>query len=203
MKTRCRSYRVANTCSDNRYEPLCKARACVSEDHFKLKGKMLPSNDQKFEKLDPFHRPVLSKQKTSAEIISEARTALRAVRTQRPFTPREDQRKLFGPASSRTPENRPPSSFRSVSDGASFTSIVTLSCPWHQARVYEHTLEAEVLHKLTLYTLSSTSLHASNFELTDSRPISGTRLSPLQLVSTCCYYQRCDMNLAANPRSQH
>nr|XP_048281310.1 armadillo repeat-containing protein 2 isoform X2 [Myodes glareolus] len=97
---------------------------------------MLSSSDQKLEKLDPFHRPLLSKQKTSAEIISEARNALRAVRTQRPFTPREDQRKLFGPASSRTPENRPPSSF---------------------------------------------SLHASSFELTDSRPISGTRLSPLEL----------------------
>uniref|UniRef100_A0A8C6S058 Armadillo repeat-containing protein 2 n=2 Tax=Nannospalax galili TaxID=1026970 RepID=A0A8C6S058_NANGA len=97
---------------------------------------MLSSNDQKLEKLDPFHRPSVSKQKTSAEIISEARNALRTVRTQRPFTPREDQRKLFGPTSSRTPENRPPSSF---------------------------------------------SLYASSFELADSRPISGARLSPLEL----------------------
>ncbi|CAH6778265.1 Armc2 [Phodopus roborovskii] len=97
---------------------------------------MLSSNDQKLEKLDLFHRPSLSKQKTSVEIIREARNALRAVRTQRPFTPREDQRKLFGPASSRTPENRPSSSF---------------------------------------------SLHASSFELGDSRPISGARLSPLEL----------------------
>lgn len=87
---------------------------CVSEDHFHLKGKMLSSSDQKLEKLDPFHRPLMSKQKTSAEIISEARNALRAVRTQRPFTPQEDQRKLFGPTSSRTPENRPPSSFRYI-----------------------------------------------------------------------------------------
>ncbi|CAI9164230.1 unnamed protein product [Rangifer tarandus platyrhynchus] len=97
---------------------------------------MLSPNDKKLEKLDPFYRPSLSKQKTSAEIISEARNALRAVRTQRPFTPREDLRKLFGPASSRTPENRPPSSF---------------------------------------------SVHASSFEFSDSRPISGTRLSPLEL----------------------
>ncbi|XP_055289507.1 armadillo repeat-containing protein 2 isoform X1 [Moschus berezovskii] len=96
---------------------------------------MLSSNDKKLEKLDPFYRPSLSKQKTSAEIISEARNALRTVRTQRPFTPREDQRKLFGPSSSRTPENRPPSSF---------------------------------------------SVHASSFEFSDSRPISGTRLSPLE-----------------------
>uniref|UniRef100_A0A8C0ZZE6 Armadillo repeat-containing protein 2 n=1 Tax=Castor canadensis TaxID=51338 RepID=A0A8C0ZZE6_CASCN len=73
---------------------------------------MLSSNDKKLEKLDPFYRPSMSKQKTSAEIISEARNALRAIRTQRPFTPQEDQRKLFGPTSSRTSENRPPSSFR-------------------------------------------------------------------------------------------
>ncbi|CAO2627875.1 Armadillo repeat-containing protein 2 [Lemmus lemmus] len=97
---------------------------------------MLSSSDQTLEKLDLFHRPLMSKPKTSAEIISEARNALRAVRTQRPFTPREDQRNLFGPASSRTSENRPPSSF---------------------------------------------SLHASSFELSDSRSVSGTRLSPLEL----------------------
>ncbi|XP_062953848.1 armadillo repeat-containing protein 2 [Cynocephalus volans] len=97
---------------------------------------MLSPNEKKLERLDLFYQPSLSKQKTSAEIISEARNALRTVRTQRPFTPREDQRKLFGPTSSRTPENRPPSSF---------------------------------------------SLHASSFESSDSRPISGTRLSPLDL----------------------
>ncbi|XP_059556751.1 armadillo repeat-containing protein 2 [Myotis daubentonii] len=97
---------------------------------------MLSPNDQKLEKRDPFYRSLAAKQKTSAEIISEARNALRTVGTQRPFTPQEDQRKLFGPASSRTPENRPPSCF---------------------------------------------SLHASNFESSDSRPISSARLSPLEL----------------------
>uniref|UniRef100_A0A4W3J1A6 Armadillo repeat containing 2 n=1 Tax=Callorhinchus milii TaxID=7868 RepID=A0A4W3J1A6_CALMI len=50
-----------------------------------------------------------SHRKTSAEIISEARSSLRILKTQRPFTPKDDQRKLFGPTSSRTPENRPPS----------------------------------------------------------------------------------------------
>ncbi|XP_069743629.1 armadillo repeat-containing protein 2 isoform X2 [Narcine bancroftii] len=75
-----------------------------------------------------------SHQKTSAEIISEARSSLRILKTQRPFTPKDDQRKLFGSASSRTYENRPPSSF---------------------------------------------SLHAHNFEGSDSRPLSGARLSPL------------------------
>nr|XP_055116744.1 armadillo repeat-containing protein 2 isoform X2 [Symphalangus syndactylus] len=97
---------------------------------------MLSPNDKMLGKLDPFYRPSVSKQKTSAEIINEARNALRTVRTQRPFTPQEAQRKLFGPASSRTSENRPPSSF---------------------------------------------SVHASSFESSDSRPISGTRLSPLEL----------------------
>uniref|UniRef100_A0A8C3W7U9 Armadillo repeat containing 2 n=1 Tax=Catagonus wagneri TaxID=51154 RepID=A0A8C3W7U9_9CETA len=97
---------------------------------------MLSPNDRKLENLDPFYRPSVSKQKTSAEIISEARNALRTVRTQRPFTPQEEQRKLFGPASSRTAESRPPSSF---------------------------------------------SVHASSFESSDSRPISGARLSPLEL----------------------
>lgn len=85
---------------------------CPPEEHFTLKGKMLSPNDKKLGNLDPFYRPSVAKPKTSAEIISEARNALRTVRTQRPFTPQEDQRKLFGPASSRTPENRPPSSFR-------------------------------------------------------------------------------------------
>ncbi|XP_053314653.1 armadillo repeat-containing protein 2 [Spea bombifrons] len=60
---------------------------------------------------DPFYKPPTSTQKTSAEIINEARLALRILKTQRPFTPREDQRKLFGPTSSRTTESRPPSSF--------------------------------------------------------------------------------------------
>uniref|UniRef100_A0A8D2JU13 Armadillo repeat containing 2 n=1 Tax=Theropithecus gelada TaxID=9565 RepID=A0A8D2JU13_THEGE len=73
---------------------------------------MLSPDDKMLGKLDPLYRSSVSKQKTSAEIISEARNALRTVRTQRPFTPQEAQRKLFGPASSRTSENRPPSSFR-------------------------------------------------------------------------------------------
>ncbi|KAM9316634.1 armadillo repeat-containing protein 2 [Gastrophryne carolinensis] len=85
-------------------------------------------------KTDPFYKPPPSVQKTSAEIINEARNSLRTLRTQRPFTPREDQRKLFGPLSSRTPDNRPPSAF---------------------------------------------SLHANHFDSADSRPVSGTRLSPL------------------------
>ncbi|CAM4649590.1 unnamed protein product [Lepidochelys kempii] len=73
--------------------------------------RMHSSKNKNVEKPEPFYRPLVPKQKTSAEIINEARNALRTLRTQRPFTPREDQRKLFGSASSRTPENRPPSTF--------------------------------------------------------------------------------------------
>ncbi|XP_069830910.1 armadillo repeat-containing protein 2 [Dendropsophus ebraccatus] len=92
---------------------------------------MYSSRDKKS---DPFYKPPNSTQKTSAEIINEARNSLRTLETRRPFTPREDQRKLFGLLSSRTPDNRPPSSF---------------------------------------------SLHSCSFESPDSRPVSGTRLSPL------------------------
>ncbi|XP_077669032.1 armadillo repeat-containing protein 2 [Eretmochelys imbricata] len=73
--------------------------------------RMHSSKNKNVEKPEPFYRPLVPKKKTSAEIINEARNALRTLRTQRPFTPREDQRKLFGSASSRTPENRPPSTF--------------------------------------------------------------------------------------------
>ncbi|XP_028902982.1 armadillo repeat-containing protein 2 isoform X1 [Ornithorhynchus anatinus] len=100
-----------------------------------LLRKMQTPNDKKPEKLEPFYRPSVSRWKTSAEIINEARSSLRSIRTQRPFTPREEQRKLFGPATSRTLESRP---------------------------------------------LSSFSLHAFSFESPDCKPISGTRLSPLE-----------------------
>ncbi|XP_038617069.1 armadillo repeat-containing protein 2 isoform X2 [Tachyglossus aculeatus] len=100
-----------------------------------LLRKMQTPNDKKPEKLEPFYRPSVSRRKTSAEIINEARSSLRSIRTQRPFTPREEQRKLFGSATSRTLENRP---------------------------------------------LSSFSLHASSFESPDCKPISGTRLIPLE-----------------------
>ncbi|XP_036405823.1 armadillo repeat-containing protein 2 [Megalops cyprinoides] len=94
----------------------------------------MSSVEKNCEKCKPFYlRP--SPRKTSAEIISEARRSLRTICTQRPFTPRDDQRQLFGKASSRSSEGRPPSTF---------------------------------------------SLHARNFEESDSRPGSGKHLSPLE-----------------------
>uniref|UniRef100_A0A672YXN6 Uncharacterized protein n=1 Tax=Sphaeramia orbicularis TaxID=375764 RepID=A0A672YXN6_9TELE len=53
--------------------------------------------------------------KTSAEIVSEARQLLRVQSTQRPFTPRDGHRELFGKSSARADcDNRPPSTFRFV-----------------------------------------------------------------------------------------
>uniref|UniRef100_A0A8C1L8Q1 Armadillo repeat containing 2 n=1 Tax=Cyprinus carpio TaxID=7962 RepID=A0A8C1L8Q1_CYPCA len=75
------------------------------------------------------------RRQTSAEIVSEARRSLRTLATQRPFTPQEKHRQLFGESSSRALDGRPPSAF---------------------------------------------SLHARHFEAPDSRPGSGTRLSPLE-----------------------
>ncbi|NXJ66319.1 ARMC2 protein, partial [Rostratula benghalensis] len=95
---------------------------------------MQPSKDKNTEKAEPFYGLSVPKKKTSSEIINEARSVLRTLRTRRPFTPAEDQRKLFGSGSSRSPQNRPPSVF---------------------------------------------SLHASSFDLAESRPVSGVRLSPL------------------------
>ncbi|NXH68330.1 ARMC2 protein, partial [Hydrobates tethys] len=100
---------------------------------------MQASKNKNTEEAEPFYRLAVPKQKTSSEIINEARNVLRTLRTQRPFTPTEDQRKLFGSGSSRAPQNRPPSVF---------------------------------------------SLHASSFDLAESRPVSGVRLSPLDHVST-------------------
>ncbi|NXS52812.1 ARMC2 protein, partial [Brachypteracias leptosomus] len=95
---------------------------------------MQASKNKNTEKAEPFYRLAVPNKKTSSEIINEARNVLRTLRTRRPFTPTEDQRKLFGTESSRAPQNRPPSVF---------------------------------------------SLHASSFDLTESRPVSGVRLSPL------------------------
>ncbi|XP_031178015.1 armadillo repeat-containing protein 2 isoform X1 [Sander lucioperca] len=91
--------------------------------------------ERKHEICSPFIPRSNPARKTSAEIISEARQSLRVQSTQRPFTPRDGHRQLFGKSSVRADrDNRPPSTF---------------------------------------------SLHAQNFDAPDSRPGSGTRLSPL------------------------
>ncbi|XP_076010996.1 armadillo repeat-containing protein 2 isoform X2 [Genypterus blacodes] len=74
--------------------------------------------------------------KTSAEIVNEARQSLRTVSTQRPFTPRDGVRQLFGKSSVHADRDGRPSSTFSV--------------------------------------------HAKNFDAPESRPGSGTRLSPLE-----------------------
>ncbi|MBN3311124.1 ARMC2 protein, partial [Amia calva] len=69
------------------------------------------SLEKKADKNEPFYLSPSPRKKTSAEIINEARRSLRTIKTQRPFTPRNDQRQLFGPSSSRSIEQRPPSAF--------------------------------------------------------------------------------------------
>ncbi|XP_035534132.1 armadillo repeat-containing protein 2 [Morone saxatilis] len=91
--------------------------------------------ERKPELCSPFVPRRSALRKTSAEIVSEARQSLRVQSTQRPFTPRDGHRQLFGKSSARADrDNRPPSTF---------------------------------------------SLHAQSFDAPDSRPGSGTRLSPL------------------------
>ncbi|CAM4694375.1 unnamed protein product [Leuciscus chuanchicus] len=87
------------------------------------------------DKSKQIHRSPGLRRQTSAEIVSEARRSLRTLATQRPFTPQEKHRQLFGESSSRAHDGRPPSAF---------------------------------------------SLHGRHFEVPDSRPGSGTRLSPLE-----------------------
>ncbi|XP_064196512.1 armadillo repeat-containing protein 2 [Anguilla rostrata] len=71
----------------------------------------MSSVEKKCDKREPFYLSPCPKKKTSAEIISEARRSLKAVSTRRPFTPKDDQRHLFGQTSSRSSEARPPSTF--------------------------------------------------------------------------------------------
>ncbi|CAL8315829.1 unnamed protein product [Lota lota] len=87
----------------------------------------------------PFTARRNSLTKTSAEIVHEARRSLRTLSTQRPYTPRDGTRQLFGGNYVRSNrEDRPPSTF---------------------------------------------SIHALNFDAPDSRPGSGTRLSPIDHAS--------------------
>ncbi|KAM3861077.1 LOW QUALITY PROTEIN: armadillo repeat-containing protein 2 [Diretmus argenteus] len=92
--------------------------------------------ERKREIAGPFTPRRSALRKTSAAIVSEARQSLRTLSTQRPFTPRDEHRQLFGESSVRANrDNRPPSTF---------------------------------------------SVHAGSFDAPDSRPGSGTRLSPLR-----------------------
>ncbi|XP_068432558.1 armadillo repeat-containing protein 2 isoform X2 [Clinocottus analis] len=72
----------------------------------------MASLDRKNEVCSPFTPRRNVGRKTSAEIISEARRSLRVQSTQRPFTPRDGRRQLFGKSSVRADcDSRPPSTF--------------------------------------------------------------------------------------------
>ncbi|XP_064268944.1 armadillo repeat-containing protein 2 isoform X8 [Passer domesticus] len=69
---------------------------------------MQASKTENRRKAEPFYWLSVAKPKTSSEIVNEARDALQTVKTQRLFTPTDEQRKLFGSQSSRCPQNRCP-----------------------------------------------------------------------------------------------
>ncbi|NWI05409.1 ARMC2 protein, partial [Tichodroma muraria] len=72
---------------------------------------MQASKAENRRKAEPFYWLSVEKPRTSSEIVNEARHALRTVETRRPFTPTDEERKLFGSQSSRCLQNRPPSVF--------------------------------------------------------------------------------------------
>uniref|UniRef100_A0A667WWA8 Uncharacterized protein n=1 Tax=Myripristis murdjan TaxID=586833 RepID=A0A667WWA8_9TELE len=74
----------------------------------------MASMERKREIASPFTPRRCALRKTSAEIVSEARQSLRTLCTQRPFTPKDGHRQLFGGSSVRANhDGRPPSTFRS------------------------------------------------------------------------------------------
>ncbi|NXU34667.1 ARMC2 protein, partial [Drymodes brunneopygia] len=80
---------------------------------------MQASKTESRRKAESFYWLSGAKPKTSSEIVNEARDALRTVKTQRPFTPTDEQWKLFGSQSSRCPQNRSPSVFSISSSDSS------------------------------------------------------------------------------------
>ncbi|XP_060572268.1 armadillo repeat-containing protein 2-like isoform X3 [Ruditapes philippinarum] len=97
---------------------------------------MEPQPPRKPKENRPFYAPPEDKP-IAVQIINEARSSLKELKTKRPFTPRDDRRTLFGSRPVNTSDNRPPSAF---------------------------------------------SLDSRHFD-PDSRPVSGTRLSPLDHVA--------------------
>lgn len=96
---------------------------------------MEPQPPRKPKENRPFYAPPEDKP-IAVQIINEARSSLKELKTKRPYTPRDDRRTLFGPRPINSSDSRPPSAF---------------------------------------------SLDSRHFD-PDSRPVSGTRLSPLDHV---------------------
>ncbi|XP_035677408.1 armadillo repeat-containing protein 2-like [Branchiostoma floridae] len=71
-----------------------------------MSGRRRRKDDEK-----PFYAVPLTDKPTPSQIINEARQSVRTIRTNRPFTPREGERRLFGTDSGRPKEARPPSAF--------------------------------------------------------------------------------------------
>ncbi|XP_078699487.1 armadillo repeat-containing protein 2-like [Branchiostoma floridae x Branchiostoma belcheri] len=72
---------------------------------------MMSGRRRRKEEDKPFYAVPLTDKPTPSQIINEARQSVRTLRTNRPFTPREGERRLFGTDSGRPKEARPPSAF--------------------------------------------------------------------------------------------
>ncbi|CAH1229269.1 ARMC2 [Branchiostoma lanceolatum] len=72
---------------------------------------MMSGRRRRKEEDKPFYAVPLTDKPTPSQIINEARQSVRTIRTNRPFTPREGERRLFGTDSGRPKEARPPSAF--------------------------------------------------------------------------------------------
>ncbi|XP_074394082.1 armadillo repeat-containing protein 2 isoform X2 [Zonotrichia albicollis] len=93
---------------------------------------MQASKTKNRRKAEPFYWLSVAKPRTSSEIVNEARDALKTVKTPRPFTPTDEQRKLSGSQSSRCPQNRRPVLFSSDSSESRSNSGVRLSPLTHK-----------------------------------------------------------------------
>lgn len=114
--------------------------------------------------------------KTCAEIVNESRQSLRIRTTQRPFTPQDGCRQLFGRNSVRAVcDSRPPSTFRLVVNS-------TVHMQDMKAEVLSWCFDIQYIKHKSNNLLVLCSLHGQNFDASDSRPGSGTRLSPLNHV---------------------
>ncbi|NXO71266.1 ARMC2 protein, partial [Phainopepla nitens] len=98
---------------------------------------MQASKTENRRKAEPYYWLSVAKPRTSSEIVNEAREALRTVKTQRSFTPTDEQRKLFGSQFSRCPQSRTPSVF----------SLDTSSFDFSESRPHSGVCLSPLTHK--------------------------------------------------------
>lgn len=106
---------------------------------------MEPQPPRKPKENRPFYAPPEDKP-IAVQIINEARSSLKDLKTKRPFTPRDEKRTLFGPRTVNASDNRPPSAFRYyLSDNDEKIDIVlNFSVPF--CFDHRHTIKIDCIH---------------------------------------------------------